>query len=145
VFGVFGIFAAIWVFVEVLNVSERNLGRIRMGSILTAVFMVLTWIVGGYWYVHFYAADKAIILAGPWPVAHTFFMEAKEHVFFGTLVLSLLLPIVVRFENLMVSRNARILVLCIVALIGLSALFIEGAGSMIALGVKLGLMNSAAQ
>src|SRR3989344_3093335 len=106
IFGVFGVLAAIWLFVEVLNVSSSNDKRIRLASLAVPLFMVLTWITGGYWYVLYYAQDKATILNGPWPFVHNIIMETKEHVFFITLILSLLLPIVVRAENPVSSRNA---------------------------------------
>src|ERR1700687_2660479 len=96
VFGVLGIMAAVWVIVEALNASEANQARIRGAAWAVAVFMVAAYVVGGYWYVTYYYAEKAIILKGPWPFAHNVFMESKEHIFFGLLVLSLLLPIVAR-------------------------------------------------
>lgn len=141
-FAVFAMFSAIWLFVEVLNASESNRRRMRWAAALVAVFMVITWIASGYGYVLYYAADKAIILAGPWAWAHTIIMETKEHVFFMTLVLSLLLPIVVFMQDLVANRAARRLTLWILALIVLSALALEGAGSIIALAVKLGLMQT---
>lgn len=142
VFGAFSMFAAIWLFVEVMNVSDANRSRMRVASLSVAVFMFLTWIASGYWYVLYYAADKAVILAGPWPFAHKIIMETKEHVFFITLILSMLLPIVVFTQNLLANRSARILVLWIIALIVLSSLAIEAGGSLIAMAVKLGLLSA---
>ncbi len=81
-FGVLGTISAVWVFVEALNARVENAGRIRNAAFISALCMTATWIVGGYWYVHFYPADRALILAGPWPFAHTLFMETKEHLFF---------------------------------------------------------------
>lgn len=141
-FAVFGMFCAIWLFVEALNASESNRGRMKLASALVALFMLITWIVSGYGYVLYYAADKAIILAGPWAFAHTIVMESKEHVFFITLVLSLLLPVVVFTQDLVANGTVRRLTLWILALIVLSALALEGAGSLIALAVKLGLMQT---
>jgi hypothetical protein len=68
--------------------------------------MLVAWIVGGYWYVHFYPADKALILKGPWPFAHNILMEAKEHLFFLTLILAFCLPIAV-WDKLYANPNAR--------------------------------------
>ena len=142
-FGVLGIISAFWVLVETLNASDKNRNRICIASIFVTVFMVLTWIAGGYWYVVHYAVDKAVILKGPWPFAHNFFMETKEHLFFMTLVLSLFLPMVVWMNNLASNRSARIVVFTVTAFIILSALALEGAGSVIAMGVKLGLVHGA--
>ena len=93
-----GCLAAIWVFVETLNARPANAVRIQSGALAAAVCMVAAWICGGYWYVHFYPAEKALILKGPWPFAHNFFMETKEHLFFVTAILAFLLPIATR-EN----------------------------------------------
>jgi hypothetical protein len=41
--------------------------------------MWLSLLIGGYRYVASYKVDKAIILKGPWPFAHSYFMETKEH------------------------------------------------------------------
>ena len=140
--GALAIFCAIWFMVEVLNASERNRGRIRAAALTSALLMVITWIAGGYWYVVYYPADKAVILSGAWPFAHKFFMEAKEHAFFITLVLSLYLAIVARKEDFVRNRSARVLALGVAAMVILSAFAMEGAGSFIAMGVRMGLIQA---
>jgi len=139
-FGVLGCLAAVWVFVEVLNVRPENAARIRMAALVVAVCMVAAWICGGYWYVHFYPSEKALILAGPWPLAHNLFMETKEHLFFVTAILALLLPIATR-ERLDTNSAARKLVLCVAALIAITGLTVEGAGAVIDHGVKVALLK----
>lgn len=136
--GVLGTLAALWVFVEALNAQKENAARTRTASYAVAAFMVAAWIVGGYWYLHFYPAEKAIILKGPWPFSHNLFMETKEHLFLATLVLSLYLPIAAA-EKLYASRGARNMVLCITLLIALTGLSIEGAGAIVNHGVKVAL------
>ncbi len=74
--------------------------------------MTAAWICGGYWYLRFYPTDKTLILSGPWPFAHNFFMETKEHMFFVVAILAFLLPIATR-ENLYSKSAARKLVLSI--------------------------------
>jgi len=143
-FGVFGTLTALWTFVEALNASERNMRRTRAAATLTAFFMGITWILGGYWYVHFYPADRALILKGPWPFAHTIFMETKEHLFYATLILAIFLAIAAR-EKLYASAAARKLVLCTALLIVLTGLAIEGAGAVINHGVRVALMHSTAE
>ncbi len=144
VFGALGILSTVWLFIETLNARAANVARIWYAAISSALFMIATWIAGGYWYVTYYATDKAIILAGPFPLAHTFFMEAKEHGFFITLILAILLPIVVRDNDLASNAAARRLTLAVAALVFLSAFAIEGAGSVIAMGVRVGLMSAGA-
>ncbi len=140
--GALAIFCAIWFMVEVLNASERNRGRTRLAALSSMWLMVITWVAGGYWYVVYYPADKAVILSGAWPYAHTFFMEAKEHAFFITLVLSLYLVIVARKEDFVRNRSARVLALWVAALVVLSAFAMEGAGSFISMGVRMGLTQA---
>ena len=140
--GMLAAFAALWVLVETLNVSQANLMRVRKASVITAVLMVATWISGGYWYVVYYAADKATILASPWAFAHNIVMETKEHLFFVVLVLALFLPIVALGNNLAANKHARIVTLWTSALIILSALALEGMGAVISLAVRVGLLHA---
>ena len=138
-FGALGILAGIWVFVEALNAQAGNQGRIRLASLATAGFIWASYLVGGYWYVLHYAPDKARIVAGPWPFAHNFFMETKEHVFLGLLLLATFLPIAA-FNNVAASRGARTLVLWSAAFVVLIGLAMEGAGAFISMGVKVALI-----
>jgi hypothetical protein len=140
-FGVTGCLAAVWVFVEVLNAQATNAARIQTAALVVAVCMAGAWICGGYWYVHFYPTEKALILKGPWPFAHNFFMETKEHLFFVTAVLALLLPITAR-ERLHSNSAARKLVLSVAGLIVITGLALEGAGAIIDHGVKIALLRA---
>ena len=139
-FGVLGILSALWVFVEALNASDFNRTRIRRTALLVPLFLVLAWLLGGYWYVTYYSVDKAVILNGPWPFAHDVFMETKEHLFFVPAILALYLPIVAA-ANLAVNRGARTMVLVVTALIVVNGLVIEGAGAVINHGAKLALIQ----
>ncbi|HWE50147.1 MAG TPA: hypothetical protein VG273_10180 [Bryobacteraceae bacterium] len=139
-FGVTGCIAALWVFVECLNASPANAGRLRTAAYLTAFCMVAAWICGGYWYVRFYPAEKTLILAGPWPFAHNVFMETKEHLFFVTGILALLLPIATR-EKVYTNVAARKLVLSVAGMIVVTGLALEGAGAIIDHGVKVALLR----
>jgi hypothetical protein len=141
-FGVTGCMAALWVFVEVLNVRPANMGRVQTAALVAAVCMAAAWICGGYWYVHFYPQEKALILKGPWPFAHSLFMETKEHLFFITAILAFLLP-VATCEKLSSNSAARKLVLCIAGLIAITGLAVEGAGAVIDHGVKVALLHDA--
>ena len=138
-FGVGCILSTVWVFVEALNAREANLMRIRRMSVAAAVFMWCAFLVGGYWYVVFYPTDKAIILKGPWPFAHNYFMETKEHLVIMLLLLVTYLPIAAA-NNLAANPAARRLVLWVAALIPMLGLMIEGHGAVIAMGVKAGLL-----
>jgi hypothetical protein len=140
-FGVLGTLSAVWVFVETLNAREENAARTRWVALVVAANMCVAWILGGYWYVHFYPTDKAMILNGPWPFAHNIFMETKEHLFFLTLILSLYLPIAA-WDKLWANWNARKLVLCVSMLIALTGMAIEGSGAIINHGAKIAYVRA---
>ena len=138
-FGVLGILCAVALFVDVLNAREVNIERIKKLSLAVAVLMVLAFLIGGYWYVVYYGADRDIIKAGTWPWAHNYFMEVKEHLFFTMLVLSIYLPIAVYRNIPLINKNNKNLILVICALIVLIGLFMDGAGGIISRGVTIGL------
>src|ERR1039457_7095640 len=102
--------------------------------------MWLALCIAGYWYVRFYPVDKAIILKGPWPFAHSFFMETKEHLVIMLLLLVTYLPIAAS-NNLAANRGARQVVLWVSGMIALLALLVEGEGAIIAMGVKVALLT----
>jgi hypothetical protein len=108
-------------------------------SCAAAVFMWLAFVIAGYWYVFDYPADKAIILKGPWPFAHRFFMETKEHLVILLLLLTTFLPIAAA-GNLAANRDARRVVLWVAGLIVVLGLVAEGDGGIISMGVKVGLL-----
>jgi hypothetical protein len=138
-FGVACVVTTLWVFVDALNVSASNQARVRRMSCAAAVFMWLAFVIAGYWYVFDYPADKAIILKGPWPFAHRFFMETKEHLVILLLLLTTFLPVAAA-GNLAANRDARRVVLWVAGLIVVLGLVAEGNGGIISMGVKVGLL-----
>ena len=138
-FGVGCLITTVWVFVDVINYSEANQARIQRMSCAAATLMWIGFVIGGYWYVNFYKPDKTLILKGPWPFAHNFFMESKEHLVILLLMLATYLPIAAA-GSLAVNKDARRVVLWVAAMVVLLALMMEGDGAMIAMGVKVGLL-----
>ena len=139
--GVLGIMCAVALFVDVLNVNEGNIERIKKLSLAIAVLIFLAYLIGGYWYVVYYGHDRDIIKAGQWPWAHNYLMEVKEHIFFLILLLGIYLPIAVYRNVPLAEKQKRNLVLGIAALIVLLGFFMEGAGGIISKGVTMGLMG----
>jgi hypothetical protein len=139
-FGVLCLIGSLWVFVDTLNASEGNLARIRVVSIAVAVSMWAAYLIAGYWYIAFYAPDKAVILRGPWPFAHNVFMETKEHLVMMLLLLATYLPITSR-GRLISSLTARKVVLWTSGLTFALALAADSFGGIIAMGVKVGLLT----
>jgi hypothetical protein len=137
-FGVIGMLAAVWVFVEALNASEDNAARMRTAAKWSTAMIWLSCITAGYFYILYYGADKAIIKEGPWPWAHNLMMETKEHLFFLTLIMATLLSIVTA-RPIFNNRAARNVVLTTSAGVVVLVLAMEGAGAFISTGAKLGL------
>ncbi len=135
-FGMLCILTGLWVFVDTLNARETSLGRIRGVSLATAVSMWLAYLIGGYWYVVFYGGDKALILKGPWPFSHNFFMESKEHLVLMLLMLATYLPIAAS-QNVVSNKSARKVVLWVAGLIVLIGMAMDGSGAIIGMGAKL--------
>ena len=136
-FGVLGTLLAAALFVDILNVKDANLKRIKVMALAVTTFIILAYLVGGYWYVVHYAPDKALILAGTWPWAHKYFTEVKEHIFFTLLLLALYLPIVAC--NVLEGAGYKKLALTVTGLIVLLGLTMDGFGAIMAMGVRMGL------
>ncbi len=142
-FGVLGIILAVALLVYILNATEKNLAKIKGLSLWTAVSMVLSYIIGGWWYVVYYVHERDVIRKGDWKWAHTFFMEWKEHIFFALLFLSILLPVIAYRNDLTIPENRRLLLIVtwLVVLIGLA---VDGSGAIISRGVIVGYMGRVA-
>lgn len=142
-FGVLGIILAVALLVYTLNISEKNIPKIKSLSLWTALSMITSYVLGGWWYVVYYAHERDVIRSGAWKWAHTFFMEWKEHVFFALLFLSILLPIIAYRNDLLVPENRKFLfiVTLLVVLIGLA---VDGSGAIISRGVIVGYMGRVA-
>lgn len=138
-FGMACIITTVGLFVDVLNANPGNLVRIKWLSRAAAVFMGLAFVVGGYWYAADYQVDRTVILKGPWPFAHDYFMETKEHFVITLLLLAAYLPIAAS-NNLAANKDARRLVLCVAALVAVLGLLAEGHGAIISMGVKVALL-----
>ncbi len=138
-FGVLALIGAVWVFVEAMNANPANAARIRTVGVLTAVLVWFAYVAGGYFYVLFYSADKALILSGPWTFAHSFFMETKEHAFFMVLLLATFLAFAVQ-ADVGKSGAARKLVLYVSGFVALMIFAMDGAGAVISMGAKVALL-----
>jgi hypothetical protein len=138
--GALALLGALWLYVDVLN-GVAGPRRIRVAALAVAVAMWLTYLIAGHWYVAYYPEERALIVAGPWPAAHGFFMEMKEHVFITLLLLATWLPIVAFRWRPAAERASRRPLLWGAGLLVVGALVMEGAGALVALGVKLALLE----
>src|SRR3990172_12094924 len=80
-FAILGIDAFLWLLGEVVA-NAGSVKRRLIAAKIGLISFILTWIIGGYYYVKFYGSlVKPIIKAGSAPWAHAIAMEAKEHIF----------------------------------------------------------------
>jgi len=136
-FGVLGTLVAVALFFDVLNLSQSNIKRVKQLCLVAVVLFVLSYLVGGYWYVVHYAPEKALILAGPWPWAHTYFMEVKEHLFFMIILLALYLPMLIYNKQLLESAGLKVITLTVLGLMVVLGLTMDGFGAIIVMGSKV--------
>jgi hypothetical protein len=151
--GIAGTLAALWLLVETLHASERNIGRIRRAAMASCAAILLAGGLGGRWYVSHYGEDKAVIVASPaWSWAHHVGMETKEHAYFALMLLALYLPIAARgFEPIgadcapnSASKARRASLIACAACIIVVTIALEGLGALVATGVKGSLMEERA-
>src|SRR3989344_2958174 len=88
-FAILGIDAFLWLLGE-FSADIANIKRRAWAAMIGCVGFIMTWIVGGYYYVKFYGPlVKPTILKGMAPWAHAIAMEAKEHIFLFVVPLAL--------------------------------------------------------
>ena len=137
--GLISIFLMFLALIELLHLSPNNIKRLRRESVAILIFTLLTFIVASWVYIYFYSADKAVILLGEWSWAHTFFMETKEHGFFILLLLAIYFPILVYKLPLLENRSSRNLALGVLLTMIALGFFMEVAGGIISMAIRLGL------
>ena len=140
VMGELAVLAILWVVVEVIRgPSGAGVLRAKGASVLGAVAIFGEWILAGTYYTGYYGKHvKPVILKGPWPWAHSIFMEAKEHFFLFMPFLSIvLLSLVWQYGGrLNENRSARFMVYAVagvsILILGLTAIM----GYMISNGYR---------
>lgn len=130
----------LWVFVDLLNpISDEKIARARNIALFSLIFIILTWVTAGYYYVVYYPADRAVIKASSvWDWGHKIIMETKEHVFFFAPVLAFVVYFVLYALGAELKNNddARkaVQILAVVMIIG--NLLLISMGSLIAFSYR---------
>nr|MDO8098427.1 hypothetical protein [Candidatus Njordarchaeota archaeon] len=127
----------LWTLVELFDLKESGIKRIKLMSLVGFTGVILAWIIGGYYYVTYYGSTvKPVILAGSYPLAHEIFMETKEHVFLLIPFLALLqVALTWKYgDALLKDKKARLWLLILTVFImllgwamGASGMIISGA------------------
>lgn len=132
----------LWVLVELLNPTDERLKRACRVAIIGTLFLLLAWIVGGYYYVtHYGSVIKPIIKAGPIPWAHGIGIETKEHVFLFLPFLAVLASGFLHAlrEELTTNNRMRIALIVLSGLIVLIAFAMAGFGFVTTSGFRSAL------
>lgn len=140
--GEFAVFAFLWVFVELFNPKPESIARVQKIATIGVVLLVLSWVVGGYYYLTTYGAEvKPLIKAGPQPWAHSVFTEVKEHVFLLLPFLGLMTLQLIRFfsGSIAKERRVRVAIQVLALLIVLIGLSMAGMGYIISTGARAAL------
>jgi hypothetical protein len=139
-FGELGCFAFLWIFVELLNLSESSLKRSRCVACIGTLLIVISWVIGGYYYLSHYAqVIKPAIKTGPYPWAHLIMMETKEHVFLFLPFLAFSLYFLLKnasIEGLEASKN-KVYVMALSAFIFILGMSMAFYGFLISTGYRM--------
>jgi len=138
-----GLFAFLWVLVEMLNPTETRVARAQMAAIFGFAFLFFAWLVGGFYYVEIYGLHvKPLIKASDANWVHNIVMEVKEHVFlFLPILAALTTALLYKFDGrLLENRDARISVVLLAGLIFVLGFTIAGMGALISSGYRFALM-----
>ncbi len=137
--GEIGAFSFLWVFVELIEPTRRRISRAKVAALLGVIFILLSWIVGGYYYVEYYKDVKSIIKEGPNPWAHGVAMETKEHIFLFLPFLAILTASLVYRKNLIKNNRERKSALLLSSLVFVLTLTIACLGFIVSTGARVAL------
>ncbi len=135
-----GVFAFLWLFVEILNPTVQRIKRARIAAILGLVLFVTAWLAGGYYYLTVYGSEvKPLIKEGPNPEGHKIFMETKEHVFLFLPFLALFVIGTLYAYDVVSDDKAKLAILAISGLIILLGLAMAAMGYLISTSARIAL------
>ena len=137
-----GLFAFLWIVVELLNPSDARINRAKIAALIGVVCLLLAWILGGFYYVEVYGdVIKPVIKASDAKWVHSIVMEVKEHVFLFLPILSAsVATLLFRFDKDLLTRtDARVSIILLSGLIFLLGFAIAGMGALIGAGYRMAL------
>ena len=137
-----GLFAFLWIVVELLNPTDARINRAKIAALIGVVCLLLAWILGGFYYVEVYGdVIKPVIKASDAKWVHSIVMEVKEHVFLFLPILSAsVAALLFRFDKDLLTRtDARVSIILLSGLIFLLGFAIAGMGALIGAGYRMAL------
>jgi len=137
-----GLFAFLWVLVELLNPTESRIKRAKIAALIGVVCLLTAWVVGGFYYVEVYGSQiKPVIKASDAKWVHSIVMEVKEHVFlFLPILATLVVALIYKYDKEIIrSKDARLSIVLLAGLIFLLGFSIAGMGAIISSGYRFAL------
>ena len=137
-----GLFAFLWVLVELLNPTENRIRRAKIAALIGILCLITAWVVGGFYYVEVYGSQvKPLIKASDAKWVHSIVMEVKEHVFlFLPILATLVVALLFKYDReLIKSKDARVTIVLLAGLIFLLGFSIAGMGAIISSGYRFAL------
>jgi len=142
-----GLFAFLWVLVEMLNPTETRIARAQIAAFTGFACLFFAWIVGGFYYVEVYGLHvKPLIKASDAAWVHSIVMEVKEHVFlFLPILATLTAALLYKYDGELINnRDASMSIVLLAGLIFLLGFSIAGMGAIISSGYRFALMTGMA-
>ena len=137
-----GLFAFLWVLVELLNPTGARIERAKIAAVIGAVCLLTAWLAGGFYYVEVYGSFiKPAIKASEAKWVHGIVMEVKEHVFLFLPILALLIVALLhKFDKEIIkNKDARVSIILLAGLVFLLGFSIAGMGAIISSGYRFAL------
>ena len=137
-----GLFAFLWVLVELLNPTETRIKRAKIAAVIGVVCLLTAWLVGGFYYVEVYGSYiKPVIKGSEAGWVHSVVMEVKEHVFLFLPILSMFtVALLFNFDKELINKkDARVTIVLLAGLIFLLGFSIAGMGVLISSGYRFAL------
>jgi len=137
-----GLFAFLWVLVELLNPTETRIRRAKIAALIGVVCLITAWFAGGFYYVEVYGSQiKPAIKASDAKWVHSIVMEVKEHIFLFLPILAMLTAgLLHKYDkDLIKNRDAQVTVVLLAGLIFLLGFSLAGMGAIIASGYRFAL------
>ena len=133
----FGVTGTILAAVALHYCFIQNRKRIIQFALFEFISTSFALITGAVYYIFYYQLEKHIILDGKFPVAHSVFMEVKEHSFILFFLLSVYYQLRIRFthsgnEAAFISESKMVL-LCILFL----GLLMSAMGILVDMGFRI--------
>jgi predicted neutral ceramidase superfamily lipid hydrolase len=137
-----GLFAFLWVLVELLNPTETRIRRAKIAALIGVICLLTAWLAGGFYYVEVYGSHiKPVIKASEAKWVHSIVMEVKEHMFLFLPILAMLtVALLHKFDMELIKRkDAQVTIILLAGLVFLLGFSIVGMGAVIASGYRFAL------